>query len=208
MERVDCIHELINMGRSKGVSVLIGLQSYEGLASVYGDLGANDIMSQCGNKMFLRVGGPRTASWAQEFFGNVRRIERSFSQSHGPGGRSTSESFSLQDRPMFLASYFLNLPLTGPDQPYIAVCDVPSLGETLIVERTFEEVKSCCHDPASAVPGIWPRPDPADQHLLPWTAEEEAQFCKPPAKEASGSQPGVKTGSQKHRLPPPRHIDD
>ena len=61
MEKVDCIHELLNRGRSKGASVLVGIQSVEGIVQVYEENAANDILSQCANKMFLRAGGPKTA---------------------------------------------------------------------------------------------------------------------------------------------------
>lgn len=206
MEKVDCIHDLINLGRSKGVSVLIGLQSYEGLASVYGDLGANDILSMCAQKTFLRVGGPKTAEWAQEFFGSVRHMERSTTQSHGGESGSISETLSLQDRPMFLASYFLNLPLTGVGQPYVAVCDVPCLGETLIVQRSFDEVLSWCRPRQRDVPGILPQSNPQDQLLLPWSEGEAKRFCGSAAREATDADKDKKK-ARKAKLPPRHHLN-
>lgn len=144
MERVESIHDLLNRGRSKGAAVLLGLQSVEGLMEVYGENGANDILSQCAQKTFLRVGGPKTAEWAENFFGKVRRQETSVTETSG-GERSTAKHTELQERSMFLASFFMDLPFTGPGQPYVAVCDLPHLGETLIVRRAFDEVIAWCH---------------------------------------------------------------
>ncbi len=113
MERVDCIHDLLSRGRSKGASVLLGLQSIEGLIEVYGEHGADDILSQCAHKTFLRAGDPRTAQWAESYFSKVRQIEQSVTETTGGQHNTTSVNSALQERSLFLASFFLDLPFPG-----------------------------------------------------------------------------------------------
>jgi hypothetical protein len=204
MERIDCIHDLLNRGRSKGVSILLGIQSLEGLIEIYGHYGAQDLLSQCANKMFLRAGGPGTAEWAEQFFGRVRAIERSTTYSSGSGGSSHSEQYALHERSLFLASVFLDLPLPGPGQPYRAVCDVPSRGETLIVERRFDDVIRWCRPPADpkVVPAVVPREDLPGQSLMPWTSTEEARFClaMPKSAEAPPEKPPPDDLPRRHEV--------
>jgi type IV secretory pathway TraG/TraD family ATPase VirD4 len=182
MEKVDCIHELLNRGRSKGASVLLGLQSIEGLVDVYGENGANDILSQCACKTFLRAGGPKTAEWAESFFSRIRRTETTFTENTGGDHPGTSIHHSLQERSLFLASFFLDLPFPGIGQPYVAVCDVPWLREVLIVQRSFDEVLTWCRPSSgSAVPAVVPRTKVKDQTLWPWDEDETLRFCGAPS---------------------------
>lgn len=220
MEKVDCIHELLNRGRSKGASVLLGIQSVEGIVDVYGDNAANDIFSQCANKMFLRAGGPTTARWAESFFSTVRQIETTVSKTTGGGHKTQSVQSALHERSLLLASYFLDLPFPGPGQPFEAVCDVPSLRETLVVQRQFDQLLAWCRKTGEEDEGkgskrkedesldLQPCDDPKDQHLLPWTEQEELKFCGPPqtAKKPPNTTSGKATGgSHEHSGPVPRH---
>lgn len=212
MEEVPCIHDLLNRGRSKGAAVLLGLQSVEGLIQVYKPEGTNDILSLCSHKTFLRAGGPQTAEWAEQHFGKVRQYEQSYSRSIGKEGHSRSVSTALHERPLFLASYFLDLPFPGNGNPYVAVCDVPSERETLIVRRDFDTViswlqhppqpnlkeskpeESKADDPTPKEPtpilAVEPQDDASKQTLFPWNPEEEAAFCQPFTTPGSRKEPG------------------
>ena len=141
MEKVECIHDLLNRGRSKGASVLIGIQSLEGMIEVYKEPVANDILSQCANKTFLRAGGPKTAEWAEKFFGKVRHTINVYSETSGKHP-SSSVNHALQEHALFLDSTFLNLPFPTPGSDYVAINDVPALNCTLITKRPFNEVLS------------------------------------------------------------------
>lgn len=210
MEKVDCIHDLLNRGRSKGVSVLLGLQTYEGLVEVYGENGANDILSQCASKTFLRAGGPRTAEWAEKFFNKVRRTEVTVTETDSGDTTGTSEQYSLHERSMFLASFFLDLPFPGIGQPYVAVCDVPYLGETLIVRRSFDEVLTWRREPRDGeVLAVDPRENESEQTLWPWTEEEEVRFCGAASEDDTGapSQPRPERPAREVFLPPRHDVD-
>lgn len=58
MGPIDCMPDLLRLGRSKGVSVLLGIQTVEGLRTVYGGYNiADDLLALCTYKTFLRAGG-------------------------------------------------------------------------------------------------------------------------------------------------------
>lgn len=179
MERVDSIRDLVNLGRSKGASVTIGLQGIDRLRLLYGKEGAEDILEQLSCKTFLRVGGPETAQWAESFFGRYRATEATYSESFGNLGKSPSVQYNTAERSLFLASFFMNLPITGPGRPLIGVSDFPHLDTTVVARRWFDEVDTWRKKPApkNAIPAVIPRTDPAGQTLEPWSKDEETSFC-------------------------------
>lgn len=179
MQNVECVLELLNRGRSKGASVMLGLQGVESLAKVYGHDGAECFLNQCASKTFLRTGSPSTADWAARFFGQVRCTQTVYTESWGPNGESQSIQYSPHDQPLFTASYFMDLPFPVPGGVYRAVHDVPCLGKTLITTRPFDTVLAWC--PAAApVADVDPREIVAEQLLRPWDAAERDLFCKEP----------------------------
>ncbi len=202
MNQVDCIKDLLARGRSKGASVLLGIQSLDQIMEVYGVHGAETIVSQCAYKTFLRAGGPATAEWAQRFFGTVRQMEPSWSESWGSNNRSESVGYQVQERSLFTSSYFLNLPFPRAGGPYVAVSDVPCLGSTLVSRRPFDQMLSWCR-PAAKVRNAIPRPNIEEQTLWPWTAEEELAFCDsapPEGKPAPQETRQLPEGETKPRL--------
>jgi len=180
MKNVTCIHDLFNRGRSKGASVLIGIQTVEGLIEVYNEQGANDILSQCAHKTFLRAGGPKTAQWAEQFFAKVRQTIPVLTEQFGKDGRTSSVQHSLKEHSLFIASEFLKLPFPGPGKPYCAINDVPSLNCTLITRRDSDKLFAWTKKPRPDVPSVERRSDPGEQTLWPWDAKERKKFCQPP----------------------------
>lgn len=176
MQKVDCIRKLLNLGRTKGASVLLGFQSIEGLREIYGPDATEDILQACSNKTFLRAGGAGTAEWAEKHFNKIRQTERSTGVSYGPGGKTTSENFQTQERSLFLASEFLNLPMPEPGGPIGAINDIPCFRQVLINDWWADEVFAMCK-PTTNVPGIIRRDDPREQFLQAWSAKEERDIC-------------------------------
>ena len=201
MEKVDAIHDLLNRGRSKGASVLLGLQSIDGLLEVYGEHAANDILSQCAHKTFLRAGGPVTAQWAERFFGKVRRTEPTLTESGRGLVKQKSVAYHVQERSLFTAAYFLDLPYPRPGANYSAVSDVPSLPHILITRRPFDQLLKWCHkseEIEKEFPGVALREDEENKHLQPWTWDEEEFFCGRPVHlkkpvDATQSEPAAKS---------------
>lgn len=197
MEQVSCIQDLLNRGRSKGASVMLGFQSLEGLIEVHGTQGANEILGQCASKTFLRVGGPTTAEWAAKFFGQIRETEAVLSESWNREGYSHSYQYSVRDRPLFLESLFMDLPFPKPGLPFYSISDVPCLHTTLLTRRWFDQVLAWRCQPGD-VPPVLHRQDAHDQTLWPWSAEEEQYFCeRPPAPPSPSTSPSSGTKSKK-----------
>ena len=222
MEKVDCVRDLLNLGRSKGVSVTLGSQSVDGLAEVHGEQGVNTLLEQCTYKTFLRAGGPKTAEWAERFFNKVRRIEQTVTETKGSSGSSTAIQYSLQDRSILTAGYFLDLDLPQPGGDFVGVHDVPSLKCFLTTRRPFEQVISWRKPPAK-IPAIQRRTNAQDQRLESWSDAEEAQFFgdfstptpstsppgKTPAPEQGKPQDGTNTGQPPGKVKlPSRPKDD
>ncbi len=204
MENVNSIHNLLNRGRDKGASAMISLQSIEGLVDVYGEHKAEDILSACASKTFLRLGDPKSAGWAERYIGQVRRIEPVLSYSHSSRGESSiSVQENLVDRNALLASYFMTLPFTGPGRPYKAVHDIPWLNRTIITQHAFDDVNGL-RLPDKDVPAFVPREDPQDQILTDWTPDEEMLFLGTTAKTKRKSA----NSRRRLRLPKRRRNDE
>ena len=200
MEKVDCIHDLLRRGRSKGASVLLGMQGIEALIEVYGENAANDMLSQCAYKTFLRAGGPKTADWAERYFGKERRTEAVWSESWSRDGHSVSVKYDVIERSLFLASVFADLPLPEPGGPFVAISDVPCLGCSLISRRWFDQLLACLHRPVG-IPEVVPRDHLSEQTLDGWEPEEEELFCGPPAPPEEEKKRKSKSGGGKLRDP-------
>lgn len=179
MERLDCMPDLLNRGRSKGASVLIGLQGIEGLedTEVYGRAKTQEMLGQCGNKTFLRVGGPATAEWAQRLFGQSRYEEASRGESWSHGEHSHSVNYKVTDRSTFLASTFMNLPFPTVNDYYHSINDVPWLRSTIIVRRPFNQLLEWRKRLQTAAKAVEPRDNEDEQTLVPWNPDEEIFFC-------------------------------
>ena len=183
MGQVDCVQSLLNRGRSKGASVVLGIQTIEGMIKAYGEQGANDLLGMCAYKTFLRAGSHKSAEWAEHYFNRVRRMETSYSYNAGGGSNSTSSQVQLHERSMFLASTFMDLPFPEKGRTYEAICDVPTTGETIITTRDCDEVFIWTVKPHKSVPAVDSVKDEDVTTLSPWIEEEEIIFgVRPPPK--------------------------
>lgn len=106
-----------NMSRKYGGCIVIGTQSLEQMAAIYGMDRAKSILGACHSRAFFLCNAD-TAKWAEQNFGQLERIESSENLSYGPhefrdgGGVSTK----LETRTNVLASQISDLP---PLQFYI-----------------------------------------------------------------------------------------
>ena len=210
MGDVQCIRDLLNVGRSKGASVLIGIQSVEGLMEIYKEHVTNEMLSLCSTKTFLRAGGPFTAEWAERHFNKVRHIELTVTETSGVTD-STSVQYQLQERSLFLPVMFLDLPFPILGGPFGAISDIPYLRTTFITERWFDELLGLKVDPSeederAEKEGNFFRSDPEEQIITVWKPTEVAEFCDvlPPKEEPRpGTIPLIsKEAQQKRRKGP------
>ena len=113
--KLDKLKDLLLFGRSKGASVLLGLQDVDGLREVYGANVANEILGQCANKAVLWLNSPETAKWASSLFGEeeVIDVHRNRSDSsngffgNGSNSVGSSQSETIAKRELVLYSEFL-----------------------------------------------------------------------------------------------------
>ncbi|MBI3869986.1 MAG: type IV secretion system DNA-binding domain-containing protein [Verrucomicrobia bacterium] len=202
MGQVDCIQSLLNRGRSKGVSVVLGIQTIEGVIKGYGEQGANDLLGMCAYKTFLRAGSHKSAEWAEHYFNRVRRMETSYSYNSGGGKNSTSSQVQLHERSMFLASTFMDLPFPEKGKTYEAICDVPTTGETILTTRDCDDVFTWTVKPHKSVPAVDSVKDEDVTTLSPWTREEEIIFGVRPAPKPKRPRKATKTKSEAIAVPP------
>ena len=176
MEKIPCVGQLLNQGRSKGVSVVLGLQDLEGLKVVYKQDGANEILSGCNNKSFLRISNPATSKWAQENFEQKEQTEynRARTTNDKPGNNSTTDSARIETRPLFLAAVFRDL--RYPELGYLeGIHDIPITGR---VSRTCESFSTVLNMLRPIDPNFINEEtrDAEDQRFIPWTKQDEQAF--------------------------------
>ena len=172
--KAPTVQQLLNQGRSKGASVVLGVQDVSGLISVYEDHVTNEIMNQCAHKVFMRVGAA-TAHWAEDHFGEYQMTLNLTSGSESmdhEGHLSTSESWGehIHVAPHYRASTFTSLPLAGPLTGCISfVADSPWSGHEHI-QLAWVDVEQRLIAPGPEI-NFLPHPSVDITRLAPWSQE-------------------------------------
>ena len=129
--RLNGLHPLLNMGRSKGACMVLGFQDIAGMQAEYGDKIADEIAGQCAYKSFLRSGSQVTAKWAQEHLGQAERIRPKYSESKSysdaglPAGSQESISYDYVVENAVLASEITSIPAPDAENGLIGFHDAP-----------------------------------------------------------------------------------
>lgn len=126
----DGLPAVLNLGRSKGVHVVLGFQNIDGLIEAFGgQYQPNDILEQCGNLAVLRLQSPTSTEWAGKMFGDQELWENEYSRTFGGSQGSTSTtSARLRTRRAILPSEFSELPLATKEQGISGVFLMPEHG--------------------------------------------------------------------------------
>jgi type IV secretory pathway TraG/TraD family ATPase VirD4 len=109
--------DLITNGRSKGAAIALAFQNIQGVKAVYGEEIADEIISECGSKVFLKCDGA-VARWASEEIGKEVKTRTESSTQAGSGGASNAQ-FSRQETErqeegqICFPSDFAALPIAG-----------------------------------------------------------------------------------------------
>lgn len=119
--QLSMLPALLTEGREKGVSTILSFQDVASMRHVYGNEQADALLSQFGNKAFLRLEGDSTAQWASKTVGETEQYEYTYSQSHGNnyalhgGGYSTTTTQNEQRvrKAALMPADFLTLPTTN-----------------------------------------------------------------------------------------------
>ena len=145
--RVEKLNRLANLGRSKGVSLVLGIQSTEGFTDAYGSADrAKEILGQLSNVTWLRTSSAHTAEAFVKFFGDVEILVRKINSStnyNSKGGTTygTSVEETRRMEKARLGSELMGIPRPSETQPVVMFNDVPSVGSYVahIPLRTFLE---------------------------------------------------------------------
>jgi hypothetical protein len=183
MKQVECMAELLGVGRSKGASILLGLQDISGMRTTYGPDRAEEILGLCENKTFLNIGNPATAEWASQYFAQREATETKVSRTYSKEN-STTYSEDIVTRPVYLPGEFLDMakPINQPGWRFEGIHDIPSIGGAFSTDEEAKAIFAMNRKPSKdhqrAFPNRIDRED-RDQNLTPWTAEESLAFLGP-----------------------------
>jgi hypothetical protein len=175
--RLDGLRSLLNTGRSKGVSVLLGFQDFDGLKALYGAEEAHELTGQCGHKTFLRTDSTATAEWMQAHAGRVmvREAQPSLDPSR-LAGLPQSVSYHRVERHLVLAAEFMDLPATSAAHGLRAFHLLPEARHPYWTDTPLDTVLRAL--PGPAVPAHVPRPA-EQQRLRPWDDEDARRLGVP-----------------------------
>ncbi|MEM9446994.1 MAG: type IV secretion system DNA-binding domain-containing protein [Cyanobacteria bacterium P01_E01_bin.6] len=123
------LENVVSLGRSAGVCVVIAFQNIDLFLRTYGEHLAKSILGLCRHWAIFGL-DMISAQWVSSLIGEYEEVQTSVSESHstqvGPSGSSTTTGVSYQSqvgrRPTVLPQQMmdLNLPQTGPDSGVLA----------------------------------------------------------------------------------------
>jgi hypothetical protein len=198
MKEVECMAELLGLGRSKGASILLGIQDFSGMKDAFGADRADEILGLCENKTFLKVGNATTAEWASKYFADRERTETKWSYSTSSDGTSsTTRSPDIVTRPVYLPGEFLDMvkPENIPGFRFEGIHDVPIAGGAFSTDEHAPDVFALNPRPTDEHLKLYKNHDDQDieaQVLLDWTPEEENEILAPALKEKKPKNPRTK----------------
>lgn len=102
--KLPMLDELVVKGRDRGVCVVAGFQTIEGLRDVYGPNISGEISNVLGHKAFFGIKGNETAKWAEAVFGNSEVWQTSSSRGASGNQGTWSTSWTPTVKPVVLAS--------------------------------------------------------------------------------------------------------
>jgi hypothetical protein len=173
--KLDGLRSLLNLGRSKGVGVVLGFQDFDGMRALYGNEEAHEITGQANNKTFLRTDSVATAKWMESNAGKVLVKESNITFDPNSVSLPKSVSVSRTTRDAVLASEFLEIPRTTPHSGLRGFHLNPLIGKAYWSSTEFPEVLTKAGQPHPGVPNFIPRPE-RFQELEPWCAGDAIKF--------------------------------
>lgn len=200
---LDGLVSLALRGRSRGVSLVAGAQDFDGLAHMYGEEVAHELLGQFGYKAILKLESPNTAKYASSLFGatEVKEILRSDSKTLGGEVPHVNQgkSETLHTRDVLLPNELLNLPPASAKSGLTGAYKTPygSFRATF----NFMAHLPCCADkkPAPENYNFRERSE-KDQYLEDWTGDELLRFGLTPI-------PSESTPNRERAPRPPRNIN-
>jgi hypothetical protein len=92
---LDRLHDLLLMGRSKGVSVMLSTQDVESMQEEYGERKTDSILGQCHNTAVFALASPKTAEYCSKLLGTYEVRERP--KTTDPTGMLSATGMAVKD---------------------------------------------------------------------------------------------------------------
>lgn len=118
LPKMNGIVQSLDVGRSKGISVLIGIQSFNQLLDIYGQR-AESFRSLIGNHVFAQLSAGKDAEDASRFLGNQTVREKQISVSDNNSSRTVSESWNEKEVLLMTPDEFSSK--LGPDSKGVRI---------------------------------------------------------------------------------------
>ncbi len=193
--RLDNLAQAANLGRSKGIHLVIGIQSVEGWHHEYGRENGDQILGQFRNRLYLRTDSASTAKWIEEAIGQIEYHVQSITYGRTSGGgskggtsRSRTVAHTHRRESLILASEILRIPAPGPGGQLQLIADIADIG---LFRMTFEfdDLIRNLGAPDPNTPRFLERP-PADQTLADFSPEQVRRLL--PAVASKRNRPRTK----------------
>ncbi len=110
--KIEDFGTLIEIGRSKGVRIVLGVQDISQLRKIYGQETTQTWLSSLGTYIICRINGQETAEYFSKIFGNkrVKTYQPSVSlQQSAAGGNQRTDQWIEQELPVFRTDEFSRL---------------------------------------------------------------------------------------------------
>jgi hypothetical protein len=115
MGKLTGFDDLITNGRSKGTCIALAFQNIQGVKKVYGEELADEIISECGSKAFLKCDG-ETARWASKEIGKTLKEKKSRTVSSSNNlSIQVGETIDSKEEDVIYPSDFADLPIAGTE---------------------------------------------------------------------------------------------
>lgn len=197
MGKVEAVFPLCEIGRSKGVRVVIGMQDISQLKKIYSDHQASALLSMVGTHVVTRVSSGETADFICEKLIGEREIERlDVSTSSGTGrapglfttGGTKTNSWKPVREPVMLPAELLQLgPVPGQGvkvlllgiggdvlEVLIPFTDPRQLRPGSVIAEWTRHPRPPVAEPVPSVP-MQEAPQPQPQPIPSWAEEEPAE---------------------------------
>lgn len=132
----NLVSDGINLLRQKGVGFVIGIQSFDGLARVYGEHQAREMCNSLATKIIYRMSEAATLRWAEETLGKAEYLvdTRSVSDQRDKSQKSESKNQRREVRPVVMASEIAAIPESRKARI------ISAFGKGLILEFTARPI--------------------------------------------------------------------
>ena len=206
--KLEGYHELANKGRSKGVRMVLGFQSIEGMSALHQEDAANEIANICAHRTFLHSDSVKTREWAAQQVGNVVVDETVFNYSYtiskdgwsNTTGHSTQRNVRLA---MEASDFDVSLKQATPETGLTALNLIPYIG-TYVSHVPWSWIEEHAPQPKDELKIDTPRSNDA-QRIGNWNQSDllrlglSATILDPPTKKEDKNTDGEEGGGKKKK---------